>query len=441
VTPGVNGYRWVILAVGVAAAAATAALRLGLPALAPTLRTDLGLTLPQVGIVLGSVGVGVVLTLIAWGWLADRIGERIVLAAGLTGAAASLVAAALVDGFLALTAALLVAGMFGAASTGASGRAVMGWFSRAERGMALGVRQMGIPLGGGIAALALPLIVATWDLHAALLALALVCLLAAIASWLWVREPPPPPADRLTSTAPPPLRDRRLWRLATGSGMLIVGQSGTLGFIVLFLHDERGWSVAAAAAVLAGMQAAGAIARVMAGRWSDRVGRRVSPVRTITALSAVLLLIAAALAGAPTVVLLPVLLAGGVLAMSWNSLSFTAAAEISGRDQAGMAIGVQNTVLSAFGALAPVVVATVIVAASWPAAWVLLAVSQLAGVWVLRPLVGEEEVRARTLEGRLRDRDEQRRRARTTPARRSCNASRPAGTTAGAAPSPVAAEA
>ena len=139
--------------------------------------------------------------------------------------------------------------------------------------------------------------------------------------------------------------------------------------------------------------------------------------------------------------LLPVLLAGGVLAMSWNSLSFTAAAEISGRDQAGMAIGVQNTVLSAFGALAPVVVATVVVTASWPAAWVLLAVSQLAGVWVLGPLVREEEVRARTLAGRLRDRDEQRRLARTTPARRSCNASAPAGVTAGAAPSPAAARA
>ena len=58
-----------------------------------------------------------------------------------------------------------------------------------------------------------------------------------------------------------------------------------------------------------------------------------------------LLLAAAALAGAPGAVLVPLLMAGGVLAMSWNGLSFTAAAEISGGAQAGRAMGMQNTLM------------------------------------------------------------------------------------------------
>ena len=60
--------------------------------------------------------------------------------------------------------------------------------------------------------------------------------------------------------------------------------------------------------------------------------------------------------------------------MSWNGLSFTAAAEMSGRERAGTAIGVQNTILDGAAARSrrwpsPAVVD----ATSWPVAWALLA--------------------------------------------------------------------
>jgi sugar phosphate permease len=395
-------YRWVILAVGVGAQAAVAGVRQGLPALGPTLRSQFDLTLPQVGIVFASFGLGIVLTLIAWGALADRIGERTVIAAGLAGAAAALGVAALTPSFPALVAALFVAGLFAASATGASGRAVMGWFARRERGMALGVRQMGVPLGGGLAALALPILVAAWDLRVALGALAAASLVAALAAARWMREAPAPAAGHVRVESPAPLRDRRLWRLATGSGMLVIGQSGVLGFIVLYLHDERGWSAAAAAAALATLQIGGAAARVWAGRWSDGAGERIAPLRRLGAASAGLLCAAVLLSGAPTAVVLPVLVAGGVLAMSWNGLSFTAAAEMSGRERAGTAMGVQNTVLSVFGAAAPIAVASVVSAGSYPAAWAGLALVQAGGVAVLAPLVGEERRRRAAREERLR---------------------------------------
>src|SRR5919206_128553 len=143
-------------------------LREGLPSLGPTLRTSFHLSLPQLGVILGSVSVGIVLTLIPWGALADRLGERRVIGAGLTGTALALVGASFASRYAALLAALVVAGMFGASATGASGRAVMGWFGRSQRGLALGIRQTGVPLGGGVAAVALPLIVAGFSLRAAL---------------------------------------------------------------------------------------------------------------------------------------------------------------------------------------------------------------------------------------------------------------------------------
>jgi len=195
--------------------------------------------------------------------------------------------------------------------------------------------------------------------------------------------------------APPPHRDRRLWRLGLGSSLVVLAQGALFGFLVVFLHDVHGWPVGAAAGALAALYVGGAVARVAAGLWSDRIDERVAPLRRLTALSAALLLLAALLgaAGAPTVFLLPALLAGGVLAASWNGLSLTAATEMSGRERAGTAIGVQNTILNGAGAIAPVAFASVVVATSWPTAWALLALSQLAGVAVLAPLVTEERGR------------------------------------------------
>ncbi|MDX6648526.1 MAG: hypothetical protein QOJ97_477 [Solirubrobacteraceae bacterium] len=396
-------YRWVILAVGLVSQTAISGLRQGLPSLAPALRSEFSLSLEELGVVLATVNVGIFLTLFAWGVLADRIGERIVLTAGLAAAAGALLAAAAAPSYGWLLVALVAAGMAGASAIGASGRAIMGWFGRSERGMALGVRQTGVPLGGALAAVALPLVVAAADLRAALLLLAVGCAAAAIVSWHWMREAPEAAlAGRPPIVAPEPHRDRRLWRLSFGSSLIVVAQSALFGFLVIFLHDEKGWSVAAAAGALGVLYAGGAVARILAGRWSDRIDERVAPLRVLVACSSVLMVAAAALdaAGVPTLVMLAVLLAGGVLASSWNGLSLTAAAEMSGRERAGKAIGVQNTMLNGAGSVAPVAFAALVVASSWALSWGALALCQLAGVALLAPLVAEERARRAERRGR-----------------------------------------
>ena len=160
-------YRWTILAAGVFAQAANSAILLGLPAIAPAIRKEFDLTLTQVGVVLAAVSFGSVATLLLWGIVADRIGERAVIAVGQTGAAAALFWAAYASSYPELIAALALAGGVGAGVNAASGRAVMAWFGADERGLALGIRQMAVPLGGAVAALALPALTSHISLHAA----------------------------------------------------------------------------------------------------------------------------------------------------------------------------------------------------------------------------------------------------------------------------------
>lgn len=58
-----------------AAQASISALQLGLPAVAPQLRDEYGLSLAATGALLAASTVGIIATLLGWGALADRIGE------------------------------------------------------------------------------------------------------------------------------------------------------------------------------------------------------------------------------------------------------------------------------------------------------------------------------------------------------------------------------
>jgi sugar phosphate permease len=373
-----------VLAAGTAAAATQSAILIGLPVLAPALRDEYGLSLGEVGLLLASQWVGPTVTLLPWGLLADRIGERLVLALGLGGSGLFLLGAAAADAFAALLVLLSLGSAAGASVNSASGRAVMNWFGADERGLALGLRQTAIPLGGVVAALGLPPVEDAWGVDGAFVALAVLSLAGALAGWLVVRDRGREGVE--PEAVPWTLRDARLWRLCAGSGLYLVAQVAMMGFVVLFLHDERGLTTGEAGVVLAVSHALAVGLRIGAGRWSDRLGARIVPLRRVGLAITSTLAVAAALTGASLVLLLPALVAAGALSMAWNGLSFTAAAELAGRARSGAAIGFQQTVLSVVGAAVPVAFAATVSGLSWGAAFGLAALFPLAGWWALGPL-------------------------------------------------------
>ena len=391
-------YRWVVLGVGSAATAALAAVQGGLPAIAPAIQDAFDLTLVQVTAVFTAFALGTVVTLLAWGIASDRRGERAVIALGLGAGSVAMFAAAHADGYVTLLAWMALAGMLGSAAIAASGRAVFGWFPRDERGLALGTRQTAVPAGAALASLTLPPLASAAGVDAALYALAGAMFLSAVAAALWMREGP-----RTESAAPPApdaARDPRIWRLSAASSLMIIGQIGVTSLLVLYLYRERDWTAGHAALALAGVQVGAAVARVSAGLWSDRRDERIEPFRRLAAAAGVLLLAAAL--GGPTAV--PLLLAGGIAAMSWNGLSFTAAAEISGRRQAGKAMGIQNTAMRVVAAGVPVGLGALASAVSWHAVFAVMGVTPLIARALLTPLVDDERRRRRDRHARLESR-------------------------------------
>jgi sugar phosphate permease len=365
------------------AQAAFSAILLGLPAIAPAIRHHYDLSLTQVGVVLAALNFGSFATLLLWGIVADRIGERAVIALGQTGTAAALVWAGYTSSFGSLVAALSVAGALGAGVNAASGRAVMAWFGPDERGLALGIRQMAVPLGGAIAAGALPALSEHISLRAAFEGLGMGCLAAALVGAALLRAE----ADlEEHSVLARPLRDPRVWRICVASTFYVTTQISLLGFFVLFLHDRRGVSTAVAAGALAATQVLGGVARIAAGHWSDRARARILPLRRVALGLAATVAATTALLDASIWILVPALVVAGTFGLSWNGLSFTAAAESVGRARTGAAIGLQQTFLSAGAIVAPIGFATVVHHASWRLAFGLAAVSPLVGYTLLSPL-------------------------------------------------------
>jgi sugar phosphate permease len=379
-------YRWAVLAAGTAAASAGSALFIGPSVLAPAIRDEFDVSLSRLGVLLASLWVGTILTLLAWGLLADRVGERVVLGTGLAACGALAIAAGWTGEFWALVVLLFLASAAGASVNAASGRAVMQWFALEQRGLALGIRQTAIPIGAGIGAVVLPTLEQAGGLEAAFSFLGGLCLAAALVAAIVIREAPVRDTELEGDSIPWTLRDGRLWTLSFGSGLYLFGQIPLMSFGVLFLHDAHGMSEAGAGVVLAAFQAAAVMTRIGAGRLSDRLANRLRPLRWIGLASAVGLLATALLADADLAVVILVVIVVGAVSMAWNGLSLTAAAELAGRARSGAAIGFQQTTLGLIGVVVPVAFAIVVDRTSYRAGFALAALGPLAGWWMLGSL-------------------------------------------------------
>jgi predicted MFS family arabinose efflux permease len=228
-------------------------------------------------------------------------------------------------------------------------------------------------------------------LDTAFVALAAGCLVGAVVVALLVREGPLQPQRDPAGASP--LRDGRIRRMGLVSALLVVPQFAVVALVVVYLVDEQGVGVAAAALLLAGIQFGGGAARVVAGRWSDRLGQRLVPLRRLARVIAGLFVAVAVLAAFDGPVVVPVLLVAGVVAISWNGLAFVAVGEMAGPGRAGTALGVQNTAVALGAAVTAPVLAAVVERTSWSVGFAVAAAAALTAVLLLRPLVGDERLR------------------------------------------------
>jgi ACS family hexuronate transporter-like MFS transporter len=379
--------RWRVLALMTFAQAGASVVQQALGSLSPALVETYGLTKAQLGVVFTAMMLGSMLFTALAGALTDRWGERrMVLVAGALMACA-LAAAAAWPAYPWLIACMSLFGVGYAASTPAGGRAILAWFKH-DRAFAMGIRQTGVPIGGLVGALTLPLVAAHVGYRAAFVYAALLVAVPTLCAFFGYRGAKDDAPSSLTFAAVGRgmrelVREPRVLALMATCMVLVGSQVAMNAFVAITAVNVVGTSAFVGALALACGQAAAGIGRLVWGYLSDRIfhGERLVPFAIIAVLAAVA---AAALGllgrGAVGVLLLATALLG-FSGAGWNGLFSAALAEIGGADRAASAIGIGLTGIFLASAISPSAFGLLADHTTLHVAWAVVAGLALLGVF------------------------------------------------------------
>jgi len=382
------------LIIAVIAQAAVSIVQFGLPAIGVDIQNTFGLGPAGFGAVFAAVGLGSAVALIPAGMLVDRFGARPVLLIGAAINLCAYLAASVAPNAALFAAAIFLAGVGSSAVPVAGMSSLLREFPPERRGIALGWRQLAVPMGGAIGAAALPLLAHVGGVRLALIVTALATAsTASVFAWL-------------SAAGGGSARRMRLDGALTARGMrplLVVGLlyvyalGASLTYIVAAARDD-GLGKAEAGALFVVLNLSAAASRLVWGRMADRGGgtRRVRTLVEIGVLATV-----AALAMAPVlhvgfVLAVPVTVALGFGCFGWNGVLYVTAGELVGPDRAARAVGVASTMVFGAGALAAPVSGLVAEHAGYDVMWLTAAASSVAGAtfawrtlgWMRRPRTG-----------------------------------------------------
>ena len=338
--------RWAILALIMAAQTMANVGPLGIPAIAPLIRQDLGLSIAQAGSFLSAYYVGASLMSLPAGWMADRWGVMMTMVLGQAVIAAGLYTVTGTAAFSLIMFVMACAGMGYGMLNPTTAKAAIAWFPRRQRATAVGLKQVGLPLGGAIGASILPPLALLFGWRAAVVVPASLVALLAVLTWFLYRDPPAAAGSDGLSLGPASLRsvlgNRDLWLVSSATLIFAGMQTVWMSFLVLYLTEVLRVTLVHAGRYLVMAQVTGMAGRVTFGVLSDRLfggRRRIVLVIAGAGSTACTLVMAGTGAGTSAWVLAPLTLCFGFFGIGWNGVQHTLMAELVGPRGAGTAIG------------------------------------------------------------------------------------------------------
>ena len=247
--------------------------------LLPLIRNDFALDYTQAGWLVSAYTIAYGISQLPGGWLADRIGSRLVLTIGVAGVAAAGLLVGLSPTYVMLVFSLILLGLMGGGYHPASAPLVSASVEPKNRGRALGLHQ----IGGSGSFFLTPLIVAgiagALGWRGTFLAISIPAIAFGIAFYIllgrlgYTKQAKPGTPDGHTEALPAPGHLRRLVAMVTlGIGSLVLIYSAA-SFVPFFIVDHFGASEETAAAMLALVFSGGLWAGPLGGYLSDRLGK------------------------------------------------------------------------------------------------------------------------------------------------------------------------
>jgi MFS family permease len=368
------------LLIAVAAQAAVSVINFGLPAIGVEVQHELGVGPAGFGAVFAAIGLGSAVALLPAGMLVDRFGPRRVLATGALVTAVGYGVAAFTSDVVLFSAAVFFAGIGTAAVPVAGMSALLREFPPEKRGVALGWRQLAVPLGGTIGAVGLPLLAHAGGVRLAIMGSAAVT--AATALWFaW-----------LTPGGRGEARSLRLDGVLTAPGMrrllmIALLYAFALASALTYLVSAAragGMDKAEAGLLFVLLNVSAAASRVVWGRLADRDGgtRRMRTLADTGLVSAAGALAMPLALHAGVVAAVPAVLLIAFGAFGFNGVLYVTAGELVGPERAGRAVGIASTMVFGATSLGSPAAGLVAQGSSYDVMWLVAAAGSAAGAVV-----------------------------------------------------------
>ena len=367
----------------IASQAAYSLISFGLPAIALEVRGRLDLGVAGFGAVFAAVSLGSAIALIPAGMLVDRLGARWVLVVGGIIDGLGILAASVMTSPVAFAAALLVAGIGGAAVPVAGMSSLMRAFAPEQRGVVMGWRQMAVPLGGTIGAVALPLLADAGGVRLALVVCAIATATTSIAFGLLTGHAPAGGGVAARGGLRDLVRVPGIRPALSVAMLYIIGLSAVLTYYIP-AAQAAGLTRSQAAIGFTLVNVVAGISRPLWGRLADRDGgtRRTRTLRDtgiVGAIAAAFILPALTAGFAPGLVVTTVLAFG---VFGFNGILYVTVGELAGPARSGVAIGLASTIVFGAGALVTPVVGLAVEQLGYAALWAIAGIGSAAGAAV-----------------------------------------------------------
>jgi len=269
-----------------------------LPApLLPYIRDEFALDYTHAGFIISAFGVVYGICQLPAGWLADRLGPRILLITGIVGVGATGLLVGMSPNYVILLAGLMLMGILGGGYHPASTTMISAVVEPGSRGQALGFHLVGGSFSYFLAPLIAAGIAAAWGWRGPFLAMAIPSIGIGIILHIILRKRVPTQkivargTSAETEAQPAPGQMRRLITVITLSSFTMALVMSIVSFVPLFLVDTFGTGKEAAAASMSVVYAMAFWAGPLAGYLSDRLGHMVMIITTCFMASVVIFLL------------------------------------------------------------------------------------------------------------------------------------------------------
>ncbi|MBA2672692.1 MFS transporter [Ramlibacter sp.] len=379
--PRGDSYRWAVLGAAVMSQTTASIVAQGIYTLVPFFQAAFHLSQASAALAVSAVNAGQVASMLLMGWLIDKHGERGVVGCTAIVMGAAALCAATASRYAALLGFLFVLGIGYASVQPGGTRAILRWFAPAQRGMATGIRQAGLPLGTALAAMLLPLLASAYGWQRALLVQGAIGIAGGLLFVLVYRgagsgEPraaPPPSPLRLIRAI---RSDKALWPVMLAGLAMVTFQYTFATHVLTFLASRFGMPLVAAGLLYAVSQWLGIAGRIGLAWISDHLwpGRRMRSLTAVMFACAAALLALLAMPGdTPLWMLVAIFGVVGIFGVGWYPLYLLEVAEMAPKTAVASTIGFSMTLNMVSISIAPPLFGFVVDHAGYTPAWLSLA--------------------------------------------------------------------